>query len=101
MRRERSAPDVPRLFRVKRVSSGCGAEYKHRIRKMGPPEVRVNGDDPSLWEWDGPDEKLKPGDRCPLCWALVGGLQSGRAWLAPVLCAVRPQWREPEAAQSP
>jgi len=37
-----------------------------RIRKMAPPEVRVNGDDPSMWEWDGPDETVKPGDKYSL-----------------------------------
>jgi hypothetical protein len=37
-----------------------------RIRKMAPPEVRVNGDDPSMWEWDGPDENVKPGDKYSL-----------------------------------
>jgi len=26
------------------------------------PEVRVNGSDPSQWEWDGPDTNIKPGD---------------------------------------
>mmetsp|Transcript_125838 Transcript_125838/g.402844 ORF Transcript_125838/g.402844 Transcript_125838/m.402844 type:complete len:932 (-) Transcript_125838:47-2842(-) len=34
-----------------------------KIRKMAPPEVRVNGDDPSMWEWDGPDVTIKPGDK--------------------------------------
>jgi len=34
-----------------------------KIRKMAPPEVRVNGDDPAMWEWDGPDETVKPGDK--------------------------------------
>lgn len=42
--------DVPTLF-------------LRRIRKMAAPEVRVNGDDPSMWEWDGPDENVKPGDK--------------------------------------
>lgn len=41
-----------------------------RIRKMAPPEVRVNGDDPSLWEWDGPDVTVKPGDRYRLSFEL-------------------------------
>lgn len=37
-----------------------------KIRKMAPPEVRVNGDDPSMWEWDGPDVTIKPGDKYSL-----------------------------------
>mmetsp|Transcript_4190 Transcript_4190/g.13113 ORF Transcript_4190/g.13113 Transcript_4190/m.13113 type:complete len:946 (-) Transcript_4190:145-2982(-) len=35
----------------------------NRLRKMAPPEVRVNGTDPSQWEWDGPDKDVKLGDK--------------------------------------
>mmetsp|Transcript_19785 Transcript_19785/g.57398 ORF Transcript_19785/g.57398 Transcript_19785/m.57398 type:complete len:942 (-) Transcript_19785:53-2878(-) len=34
-----------------------------RLLKMPPPEVRVNGSDPSMWEWDGPDKDIKMGDK--------------------------------------
>nr|AQS99197.1 type I polyketide synthase [Gambierdiscus polynesiensis] len=37
--------------------------FARRLRKMAPPEVRVNGNDPSLWEWDGPDKDVKKGDK--------------------------------------
>merc|ERR1712060_1005222 len=30
---------------------------------MGAPEVRVNGDNPGEWEWDGPDATIKTGDK--------------------------------------
>jgi len=33
------------------------------MMRMAPPEVRVNGSDPSEWEWDGPNNDLKPGER--------------------------------------
>jgi len=39
-----------------------GDMFMRRLWKMSPPEVRVNGDDPSNWEWDGPDENIRPGD---------------------------------------
>lgn len=37
--------------------------FQKRLWKMSPPEVRVNGRDPALWEWDGPDQKIIPGDK--------------------------------------
>jgi len=37
--------------------------FLRKLQKMSPPEVRVNGADPSEWEWDGPDVSLKPGDK--------------------------------------
>jgi len=37
--------------------------FANRLKKMMPPEVRVNGSDPSLWEWDGPDKDVKRGDK--------------------------------------
>jgi hypothetical protein len=37
-----ACPDVPSMFMTK-------------FRKMAAPEVRVNGSDPTEWEWDGPD----------------------------------------------
>merc|ERR1712194_32526 len=43
--------------------SDAESVFLKRLRNMQPPEVRVNGDDPSMWEWDGPDEVAKPGDK--------------------------------------
>ncbi|CAE7445340.1 ppsA [Symbiodinium necroappetens] len=37
--------------------------YQKRIWSMSPPEVRVNGSDPALWDWDGPDQVILPGDK--------------------------------------
>jgi len=37
--------------------------FLRRLQKMSPPEVRVNGSNPSEWEWDGPDVVMKPGDK--------------------------------------
>jgi len=37
--------------------------FQRRLWQMSPPEVRVNGSDPSQWEWDGPDRDILPGDR--------------------------------------
>mmetsp|Transcript_89360 Transcript_89360/g.277960 ORF Transcript_89360/g.277960 Transcript_89360/m.277960 type:complete len:948 (+) Transcript_89360:61-2904(+) len=36
--------------------------FANRLKKMAAPEVRVNGSDPALWEWDGPDKDIKQGD---------------------------------------
>jgi len=47
---ELDCPDVPTLF-------------MRRFHKMQPPEVRVNGSDPSEWEWDGPDLDAKAGEK--------------------------------------
>jgi len=47
------APDIP-------------SSIMKRISKLGAPEVRVNGNDPSQWEWDGPDhpeDGTKSGDK--------------------------------------
>lgn len=30
---------------------------------MAPPEVRVSGPDPALWDWDGPEQLILPGDK--------------------------------------
>mmetsp|Transcript_25791 Transcript_25791/g.54438 ORF Transcript_25791/g.54438 Transcript_25791/m.54438 type:complete len:956 (-) Transcript_25791:102-2969(-) len=37
--------------------------FMKRLKTMQPPEVRVNGSDPSQWEWDGPDASDKPGTK--------------------------------------
>ena len=37
--------------------------FQKRIRQMAPPEVRVSGSDPALWDWDGPDQLILPGDK--------------------------------------
>eukprot|EP00931_Biecheleriopsis_adriatica_P064620 TRINITY_DN39371_c0_g1_i1.p1 TRINITY_DN39371_c0_g1~~TRINITY_DN39371_c0_g1_i1.p1 ORF type:complete len:986 (-),score=218.19 TRINITY_DN39371_c0_g1_i1:66-2957(-) len=37
--------------------------FQKRLWKMSPPEVRVNGSDPALWDWDGPDPVILPGDK--------------------------------------
>ncbi|CAJ1362740.1 unnamed protein product, partial [Effrenium voratum] len=37
--------------------------FQKRLRQMSPPEVRVNGSDPALWDWDGPDQLILPGDK--------------------------------------
>mmetsp|Transcript_118565 Transcript_118565/g.287749 ORF Transcript_118565/g.287749 Transcript_118565/m.287749 type:complete len:947 (+) Transcript_118565:84-2924(+) len=37
--------------------------FATRLKKMLAPEVRVNGADPALWEWDGPDKEVKRGDK--------------------------------------
>eukprot|EP00930_Biecheleria_cincta_P041262 TRINITY_DN2825_c0_g1_i3.p1 TRINITY_DN2825_c0_g1~~TRINITY_DN2825_c0_g1_i3.p1 ORF type:complete len:973 (+),score=174.21 TRINITY_DN2825_c0_g1_i3:431-2920(+) len=38
--------------------------FQKRLLRMSPPEVRTNGStDPSVWDWDGPDMVIHPGDR--------------------------------------
>eukprot|EP00438_Fugacium_kawagutii_P005639 Skav216577 [mRNA] locus=scaffold3598:160151:173542:+ [translate_table: standard] len=37
--------------------------FQKRLRQMAPPEVRINGSDPALWDWDGPDVLILPGDK--------------------------------------
>jgi len=37
--------------------------FQKRLRQMSPPEVRINGSDPALWDWDGPDTLILPGDK--------------------------------------
>jgi polyketide synthase-associated protein len=44
------APDVP-------------SQFAKKLKKMAPPEVRVNGADPGEWEYDGPDVDIKTGDK--------------------------------------
>ncbi|CAE8600698.1 unnamed protein product, partial [Polarella glacialis] len=37
--------------------------FQKRLQRMSPPEVRVNGSDVWLWEWDGPDKDIIAGDK--------------------------------------
>mmetsp|Transcript_19817 Transcript_19817/g.46272 ORF Transcript_19817/g.46272 Transcript_19817/m.46272 type:complete len:940 (+) Transcript_19817:43-2862(+) len=37
--------------------------FQKRVWTMSPPEVRVNGSDPALWDWDGPEQVILPGDK--------------------------------------
>mmetsp|Transcript_33145 Transcript_33145/g.98687 ORF Transcript_33145/g.98687 Transcript_33145/m.98687 type:complete len:945 (-) Transcript_33145:110-2944(-) len=45
------------------TTADMAALFAKRVKQMAPPEVRVNGSDPSLWEWDGPDKDIKHGEK--------------------------------------
>jgi len=48
------------------VSQDVKTRVMQRLKKMAVPEVRVQGNSPDEWEYDGPDAEIKPGDRYTL-----------------------------------
>jgi polyketide synthase-associated protein len=53
---------------------------RHRIRSMQAPEVRVNGNDPTAWEWDGPDIFAKPGEKYKIDFDLKAPYEGAQNW---------------------
>jgi len=54
---------------------------KRRLQKMAAPEMRVNGSDPSEWEWDGPDMDAKPGAKWKVTFTSDQALDAAVQWV--------------------
>jgi len=61
-------PDVPTMV-------------KRRLQKLAAPEMRVNGSDPSEWEWDGPDMDTKPGAKWKITFTADQSEETQCSWV--------------------